>query len=155
SLILRSCPLFGSYLQHLMANTKELETQKAPSPHVLVAGSTGSTKTSLLKSKEINPRIEKGDGGILLIDGKTDDGGMQSYTIRRLAEAQWDPAKVFVLDFFSPYGFPLIDFLATDPTDSYSPYKVAGEIVSATALLSNLRSLAGARELDLTNMLVL
>ena len=47
-----------------MMKKKELDTKEAPSQHVILVGSAGSTKTSLIKKTEINHKIEQGEGGL-------------------------------------------------------------------------------------------
>jgi hypothetical protein len=78
-----------------------------------------------------------------------------NYTIRRLAEVGWPPEKFVLIDFFNKLGHPVIDFWEDDPDDDLSPYQITEEFVSATALVSGLRSVPGARELDLCRMATL
>src|SRR5262249_27456051 len=138
SLILRTCPYIGNYLRSLTVKMKELDTRVAPNQHAVIVGSSGSTKTTLGKHIAIEQKIEAGEGG-LLIDAKEDDESLSHYTIRKLAAVGWDPARCVVLDFYSKFGYFLLDFLEIDPDNEHSPYEVTEEAVTATSLLSNLR----------------
>jgi hypothetical protein len=97
---------------------------------------------------QIDEQIDKGAGGLVMDAAK----GLKDHVIHRLAEKGWPTDIVVVVDFFFPYGYPVLDFLQDDSDDNLSPFEVVEEVVSATALLSNLRSTPGARELDLSRM---
>jgi hypothetical protein len=152
SIKVRTLPLpmgLAEKLHQTIWRRKEVKNEVPPTPNAfsLLVGSAGSGKTNLAKLW-INELIEKHQG-FLTMDAA---GGLRDYTIQRLADVGWPAEKFALIDFFSPHGHPVIDFLQDDPEDDISPYQITEELVSATAQLSTVRSTPGARELDLARM---
>src|SRR5438445_351653 len=141
-ILARSFPVFGEWIHDVIWRPKLLKNDDAPNQFILTCGSAGSGKTNF-SELAIDEQIEKGLGGWVMDAAQT----LKNHTIRRLAEVGWDPKKVFVVDLFSEHGCPALNLLRH--TD-ISPYEVVEELVSATALMSNLRSTAGPVQLDLT-----
>ena len=146
----RAIPLWGQKLHQKLWKPQALTNDNAPNQFSLVTGSAGSGKTNLARLW-IDELIAN-EQGFEVTSAHRD---IINHAIGRMAEKGWPAEKFVLVDFFNPLGHPVIDFFEDDPDDEISPFQLTEEFVSATALVSADRSIAGARQLDLTRMAVL
>ena len=130
-----SLPFFGQWCFNVLNPLVDIDTSGTLNPFQLWCGEMGTGKTNGQKL-QINHQIERGGGGMVL-DGKEGAQSLGTYTIQRLAEVGWDPEKCFILDFFSPFGHPMVDLLFDDTQDDVSWFQVVNELVDATTVMAS------------------
>ena len=133
-LSLFSFPLLGKFFFELLRPLERCTTEGAENPYQLWCGEPGTGKTSAEKL-QIKQQIDAGRGGMVM-DGKEGRDSLGTWTIQYLAEVGWDPEKCFILDFFSPFGHPMIDLLYDDKDDEVSWFQIVNELVDATTAMA-------------------
>lgn len=132
-----SLPLVGQWLFDVLRPLEPLTTEAALqlNPFQLWCGEPGTGKTNAAKY-QLKQLIDAGYGGIVL-DGKEGKESLGTYTIHYLAQVGWNPERVFILDFFSEFGHPMVDLLYDDKQDQVSWFQIVSELTDATTVLAS------------------
>jgi hypothetical protein len=136
-LSLYSLPLVGKWCFDLLRPLEPVTTEGAAesNPFQLWCGQPGTGKTNLAKL-QIKQQIDAGRGGIVM-DGKEGRESLSQWTVQYLAEVGWPPEKCFILDFFSPFGHPMVDLLYDDKHDAINWFQIVNELVDATTVMAS------------------
>jgi hypothetical protein len=136
-LSLYSLPLCGKWLFEVLRPLHTLTTEAAMelNPHQIWCGVPGAGKTNAAKL-QLKQLIDAGYGGVVL-DGKEGKDSLGTWTVQYLAEVGWPAEKCFILDFFSPFGHPMIDLLFDDKHDNVNWFQIVNELVDSTTVMAS------------------